>query len=121
MKLNYYFKVTIALAYLIVLSETSDITDMITTFDEPRFRFLFHRFRDFVFNRIGKTGLRTSGKFMQEKFPDDMAFPCNVTNYRSKEKPKSIHKLRPGDFDVIAALGDSLTGKIHCILYKTDN
>ncbi|XP_044743272.1 phospholipase B1, membrane-associated-like [Chrysoperla carnea] len=28
---------------------------------------------------------------------------------RSGERPKSVHKLRPGDIDVIAAIGDSLT------------
>lgn len=39
-------------------------------------------------------------------------FPCaNRTKFgvgRSLEKPVSVHKLRPGDIDVIAALGDSL-------------
>lgn len=28
---------------------------------------------------------------------------------RSGKRPKSVHKLRPGDIDVIAAIGDSLT------------
>lgn len=28
---------------------------------------------------------------------------------RSKERPSSVHKLRPGDIDVIGAMGDSLT------------
>ncbi|XP_077989701.1 phospholipase B1, membrane-associated-like [Glandiceps talaboti] len=28
---------------------------------------------------------------------------------RSDPKPESVHKLRPGDFDVVAALGDSIT------------
>lgn len=40
------------------------------------------------------------------------SFPCaNVTNFgvgRSLKKPSSVHMLRPGDIDVIGALGDSL-------------
>lgn len=28
---------------------------------------------------------------------------------RSSEVPNSVHRLRPGDIDVIAAMGDSLT------------
>lgn len=28
---------------------------------------------------------------------------------RSSERPKSVHQLRPGDIDVVAAMGDSLT------------
>lgn len=27
---------------------------------------------------------------------------------RSKERPTSVHRLRPGDIDVVAAIGDSL-------------
>lgn len=117
---------------IVVLCEAKDITDVITTLDDPKYRFLFHRFRDWVFNRIGKTGLRTSGRFLQEKFSDKRPFPCDIRHSRSKDIPKSVHKLRPGiwlfnkcwklsrdilkilfnhlgDFDVIAAIGDSLT------------
>jgi hypothetical protein len=108
MKLN-YFTIILVLIYLLFVSEARDITDMITAFDNPRYRFLFHRFRDWVFNRIGKTGLRTTGKFLQDKYPENMPFPCDTRNFRSKDIPKIVHKLRPGDFDVIAALGDSLT------------
>lgn len=39
-------------------------------------------------------------------------FPCaNRTSFgvgRSEKRPFSVHKLRPGDIDVIGALGDSL-------------
>lgn len=45
-------------------------------------------------------------------FPKSMPFPCeNTTGFgfgRSIERPTSIHRLRPGDIDVIGALGDSL-------------
>ncbi|XP_048506215.1 phospholipase B1, membrane-associated-like [Athalia rosae] len=36
-------------------------------------------------------------------------FPCDLTNARSPRPPTSVHKVRPGDIDVIAAMGDSLT------------
>ncbi|KAK3918837.1 Phospholipase B1, membrane-associated [Frankliniella fusca] len=40
------------------------------------------------------------------------SFPCNVTARaaaRSPVRPTSVHRLRPGDVDVVAAMGDSLT------------
>ncbi|XP_026673230.1 phospholipase B1, membrane-associated-like isoform X2 [Ceratina calcarata] len=46
---------------------------------------------------------------VQREIPVDVPFPCNVTNGRSSTVPTSVHRLRPGDIDVIAALGDSLT------------
>ncbi|KAF3426035.1 hypothetical protein E2986_02096 [Frieseomelitta varia] len=45
----------------------------------------------------------------QEEVSKDTPFPCNVTGGRSPEIPESVHRLRPGDIDVIAAMGDSLT------------
>ncbi|KAL1491578.1 hypothetical protein ABEB36_012153 [Hypothenemus hampei] len=35
------------------------------------------------------------------------SFPCTIIE-RSKNRPTSVHKLRPGDIDVIGAMGDSL-------------
>lgn len=41
-----------------------------------------------------------------------MPFPCaNSTRFglgRSYTRPTSVHKLRPGDIDIIGAMGDSL-------------
>lgn len=88
---------------------SQDIFELTTRLDDPRFRFLFHRFRNFVFNSIGMTGQKTKGSFLQEKFPDSASFPCDVSIGKSKVRPHSIHKLRPGDISVIGALGDSLT------------
>jgi hypothetical protein len=87
-----------ALMVLLVLgpSSSQDIFELTTRLDDPRVRFLFHRFRNFVFNSIGKTGQKTKGKFLQEKFPDNAPFPCNVSIGKSKVRPSSIHKLRPG-------------------------
>lgn len=41
---------------------------------------------------------------------EDM-FPCKYLD-KSKKRPKSVHKLRPGDIDVVGALGDSITSGI---------
>ena len=83
---------------LVVLGPTfsQDIFELTTRLDDPRFRFLFHGFRSFVFNSIGKTGQKTKGVFLQDKFPDAAAFPCDVSIGKSKVRPSSIHKLRPG-------------------------
>ncbi|CRK94860.1 CLUMA_CG008352, isoform A [Clunio marinus] len=101
-----------AIIILVILAPTTfsqDIFDLTTRLDDPRVRFLFHGFRNFVFNFIGKTGQSTKGKFLQKKFPDDAPFPCDISVGKSKNRPHSIHKLRPGDISVIGALGDSLT------------
>ncbi|KOX78399.1 Phospholipase B1, membrane-associated [Melipona quadrifasciata] len=46
---------------------------------------------------------------LQDEIPLDVPFPCNVRGGRSPEVPKSVHRLRPGDVDVIASMGDSIT------------
>ena len=42
----------------------------------------------------------------------DAYFPCalaHTSRRRSAYRPTSVHKLRPGDIEVIASLGDSLS------------
>jgi len=55
----------------------------------------------------GPTGIRR-----QPLFPGSMPFPCkNMTSPglgRSTVRPTSVHRLRPGDIDVVGAMGDSL-------------
>eukprot|EP00095_Tigriopus_kingsejongensis_P006631 maker-scaffold1179_size56971-snap-gene-0.14 protein:Tk06631 transcript:maker-scaffold1179_size56971-snap-gene-0.14-mRNA-1 annotation:"phospholipase B " len=41
-------------------------------------------------------------------FPSNVPFPCRYIE-RSKYPPQSVHRLQPGDIQVVAALGDSLT------------
>lgn len=36
-------------------------------------------------------------------------FKCDVNNGRSPERPTSVHALRPGDIDIVAAFGDSIS------------
>ncbi|XP_076172661.1 phospholipase B1, membrane-associated isoform X2 [Ptiloglossa arizonensis] len=49
------------------------------------------------------------GRILQDEVSSNVPFPCNVTGGRSSKVPESVNRLRPGDIDVIAAMGDSLT------------
>lgn len=51
---------------------------------------------------------REQGK-LQPAVPWHMPFPCDVRHGRSAMRPRDISKLRPGDIDIIAAMGDSVT------------
>lgn len=48
---------------------------------------------------------------MQKRFPDEHEFFCDVNGpgARSDTVPTSVHQLRPGDIDIVGAIGDSLT------------
>ena len=47
---------------------------------------------------------------VQTQFSENSNFFCDLRyGARSHTVPKSVHKLTPGDIDVVAALGDSLT------------
>lgn len=48
-------------------------------------------------------------KKTQKQIPDTMPFPCDTNGSRSLIRPTNVHRVRPGDIDVIGALGDSLT------------
>lgn len=56
---------------------------------------------------VGPTGVRR-----QPSYPASVPFPCkNMTAPglgRSAVRPTSVHRLRPGDIDVVGAMGDSL-------------
>ncbi|CAH1969075.1 unnamed protein product [Acanthoscelides obtectus] len=40
---------------------------------------------------------------------ENLEFPCKFSTPRSEKVPQSVHKLRPGDIDLIGVIGDSLT------------
>lgn len=63
----------------------------------------------FSHSLAGDTGLRNSGTFLQRRLPPNVPFPCKRFNQRSGAVPNNVHQLRPGDIDVIAAIGDSST------------
>ncbi|XP_068151529.1 phospholipase B1, membrane-associated [Drosophila tropicalis] len=46
---------------------------------------------------------------MQPPISKKTPFPCPLNNTRSSSPPTSIERLRPGDIDIIAAFGDSLS------------
>ncbi|EZA61437.1 hypothetical protein DMN91_004251 [Ooceraea biroi] len=87
-----------------------------TVLDTPIILTSLRIFRNWSFSAFGRTGTeerylqlaRDAGK-VQEVIPNHVPFPCNVTGGRSLEVPDSVHKLRPGDIDVIGAMGDSIT------------
>ncbi|XP_046391990.1 phospholipase B1, membrane-associated-like [Ischnura elegans] len=46
---------------------------------------------------------------VQATIPDSEPFPCvESVPWRSADRPDSVHRLRPGDIDVVGAMGDSL-------------
>jgi hypothetical protein len=49
----------------------------------------------------------------QEPVNENIPFPCDTQprspGARSVNRPNTVHRLRPGDIDVIGAMGDSLT------------
>lgn len=67
-----------------------------TMFDDGIFRVFYRIFRYLGYRGVGQTGHRTRGSFLQEKM-NNMSFPCDITNMRSKDVPKSVHKLKPGN------------------------
>lgn len=67
-----------------------------TIFDNEKWRVVFHLYRNVTMMMAGRTGLKTTGKFLQPKISDRVPFPCDVTLGRSPEPPTSVHKLRPG-------------------------
>lgn len=53
----------------------------------------------------GETGRRNSGTFLQKRLPPKIPFPCQRFNQRSGAVPDNVHQLKPGDIDVVAAIG----------------
>ncbi|XP_077262344.1 phospholipase B1, membrane-associated isoform X2 [Temnothorax americanus] len=102
--------------YCVLLHISVMASDRRSALDTPFNIMLLRAFRNWTFDAFGRTGIeerylraaRDANK-MQKIIPDNVPFPCNVTGGRSSKVPKSVHKLRPGDIDVIAAMGDSLT------------
>ncbi|XP_006618964.1 phospholipase B1, membrane-associated-like isoform X4 [Apis dorsata] len=78
-----------------------------TFLDSPSNLLIWRAIRNYLFH-IFENDERTPTNF-QKKIQLDVPFPCNVTGGRSPKIPNSVHRLRPGDIDVIAAIGDSLT------------
>ncbi|KAJ6646581.1 Phospholipase B1, membrane-associated [Pseudolycoriella hygida] len=94
------------------LTRTHEYDDNIVTSQldaSIQVRQFYRSFRDVYNSFFGGTGNRDSGKFLQKRVPNTVAFPCSTLGYRSKTIPKNVHRLRPGDIDIVMAMGDSLT------------
>ncbi|XP_071876921.1 phospholipase B1, membrane-associated-like isoform X1 [Bombus fervidus] len=85
-----------------------------TALDTSILNYIYRGYRNWLTQSYGTRNedrisrLRNKNKF-QKEVPIDVPFPCNVTAGRSSKVPESVHRLKPGDIDVIAAMGDSLT------------
>ncbi|XP_062544068.1 phospholipase B1, membrane-associated isoform X1 [Armigeres subalbatus] len=88
----------------------------ITALDAPIFVEKLRSFRGLAQNFIGTTGddrkkfkiNQRNGK-VQNQYPEDVPFFCNTSGMRSPTVPNSVNELRPGDIDIVGAIGDSLT------------
>lgn len=86
-----------------------------TSILDIKFADLFRRGREVFINLVQPKNFRQglsqnikNGK-SQRQFPNETKFFCDVSEGRSKQVPKSVHMLRPGDIDIVGAIGDSLT------------
>lgn len=95
------------------LQETQEFEDHIVTsnLDNPGFmRMLYRGLREIYGSVFSNTGIRRhDSTHFQNEISKNIPFPCETRGFRSRVKPTSVHKLMPGDIDIIAALGDSLT------------
>ncbi|XP_049545937.1 phospholipase B1, membrane-associated-like isoform X2 [Anopheles darlingi] len=87
----------------------------VTVLDSPPLLELYRGLHQLLFNFVEPNSedttrlarARTLG--IQTPIPKKQEFPCFRDGMRSTQVPTSVHELRPGDIDVIAAIGDSLT------------
>ncbi|XP_073843184.1 phospholipase B1, membrane-associated-like isoform X1 [Musca autumnalis] len=81
---------------------------------------LLRQFRLNILTGMGRSGGTASNlKLLQSKGRTQLSdtFTKNITEFcdlngpgkRSTDRPTSVHRLRPGDIDIVAAMGDSLT------------
>lgn len=94
------------------LTTTQEFEDHIVTSsldNSPLIRMFYRGLREVYSRLLPGTGERHDSERFQQRVPASTKFPCRVDGFKSKKLPKSVHQLRPGDIDIIAAVGDSLT------------
>ncbi|KAI9589407.1 phospholipase B1, membrane-associated-like [Glossina fuscipes] len=76
------------------------------------FRFLLRHITDPASDNEHKLNLLKERGKLQEKTAYPLLSNCDTKNgpgARSLQIPNSVHRLRPGDIDIVGAIGDSLT------------
>jgi hypothetical protein len=94
------------------LTSTQEFEDHIVTSsldNSPLIRMVYRGVREFYSRLVPGTGERHNSERFQQKLHPSTKFPCRIEGFKSSKIPKSVHQLRPGDIDIIAAVGDSLT------------
>jgi hypothetical protein len=94
------------------LTSTQEFEDHIVTSsldNSPLIRMVYRGVREFYSRFFPGTGERHNSERFQQRLPSSAKFPCRVDGFKSFKTPKSVHQLRPGDIDIVAAVGDSLT------------
>ncbi|XP_015181663.1 PREDICTED: phospholipase B1, membrane-associated-like [Polistes dominula] len=88
----------------------------VTFLDNPENIRLYRLFRIGIYKLLGSTS--TSERLLkrakelnttQKQFAENVSFPCDVKGWRSDITPTSVNRLKPGDIDIIASMGDSLS------------
>ncbi|CAO1413661.1 unnamed protein product [Diamesa serratosioi] len=101
----------------LILFLTYEVKCQRTVLDAAQYRPLFRSVKEMIYNFISSRSSDGALEFnlragkLQKQFQQNEPFFCDVNGAgaRSLSVPTSVHKLRPGDIDVIGALGDSLT------------
>ncbi|KAG5680842.1 hypothetical protein PVAND_010323 [Polypedilum vanderplanki] len=105
------------LGVILILAVYSKLISGQTSFLDKKFgpilRFGRHTL-DTIFKRDGfenNLKINVKNNKIQRQFNNNEKFFCETDGYgaRSKSVPNSVHRLSPGDIDIVAAIGDSLT------------
>ncbi|XP_043486431.1 phospholipase B1, membrane-associated-like [Polistes fuscatus] len=107
----------IILISLILINQLfTSVLSQKTFLDSPDNLRLYRLIRVGLFRILGSTStsersLRKSKELnkMQEQIAENVSFPCDVKGWRSDVRPTNVNRLKPGDIDIIASMGDSLS------------
>ena len=103
----------IAISHLLIFCNAQP---EITALDSPKNIETYRVARNMLFSFLGRNSEDNNklqinlkkGK-LQRQFSRSENFFCDTNGMRSPVVPTSVHELRPGDIDIIGAIGDSLT------------
>uniref|UniRef100_A0A182UXX1 Phospholipase B1, membrane-associated n=1 Tax=Anopheles merus TaxID=30066 RepID=A0A182UXX1_ANOME len=112
----YGFALFLSLCLLLNTQSATLAQEEVSFLDDQPIITVYRNLHKLFFNNVGPNSenperlkqARSQGK-IQFPIPPDQPFPCPTEGMRSPRVPTSVHELRPGDIDVVAALGDSLT------------